>query len=1114
MNKFKTLNIVFGWISFAVAMITYGLTIEPTSSFWDCGEFISTAYKLQVGHPPGAPLFAMMARVFTVFAGDDVSKVAMMVNMFSAFVSALTIAFLFWSITALVQKIYRDMEPQKEFQWDGMKMFTAICSGLLGALAYTFTDTFWFSAVEGEVYALSSLFTAVVFWAILRWEQVADEPHADRWIVLIAYLMGLSIGVHLLNLLTIPALAFTYYFRKYKTDTRGVIITFITSVFVLLFIQYGIIQRAVGLAGVFDKIFVNSFHMNFGSGIIFYLVFLTAVFAGGIIYSVKKNIPALNLSLWSAAVIIIGYSSYGMIITRSVANTPMDENNPENVYSFISYLNREQYGDRPLFRGPFYDAKVIKSEKGDPIYIQAFVVKNKKGKAQETFTVLREAEAFIESHEDKANLKIVNEYVLNGHKPEYVYDPNRITLFPRMHSPEKNHIAEYEYWANMKKGEKPDFGDNIFFMFRYQFGWMYGRYFMWNFAGRENDNQGYGDPNKGHWMSGIPAVDEWSTGMPQTNLPDELKDNKARNRYYFLPLILGLIGFVFQLNKDKKAFTVVALFFLMTGLATVFYLNQPPVEPRERDYTFAGSFYAFAIWIGLGFMALMHYMKDLNKNDLMIPAVGAGLGIVGVVLGSATGNAGFGWMLVFISVIYAALIYLPNVLYKAIKQELMIGILFFIITMVSAPVLLAKENWDDHTRAKRYTARDTAFNYLNSCAPNAILFTNGDNDTFPLWYLQEVEGVRTDVRVVNLSLLNTDWYINQMKRKAYDGEPVPFGLKETEYRQGTRDIVYLDNWLEEQNSCMIDNTGRKCQQYYRVSDQMKKMLKGGERVDYFPSNKFILPIDSAKVVDNGTVPKGMEGRVKKYLAWELNKSYVLKSELMVLDLLANFNWDRPVYFAVTVGGRNYVGLENNFMLDGLAYRLVPFDTRSHDGQDGEVNTAVMYENFMKKFRWGNINDPEVYLDETNMRMTMNFRSNFVRLASKLLMEGKIKKATEVLDKAEELMPDSKVPYNYFTLMMADVYMKLGENDKAIALLTRLKERSEQWITYYGQVEKMSKSLQEELQRHEMVAQQCQAFIQKANEDKNKPAVKKQKNANEEVSPDSSTAPIKDSVEVN
>ncbi|MCX7744939.1 MAG: DUF2723 domain-containing protein [Flavobacteriales bacterium] len=1073
MNNFKKLNILFGWLSFAIAMVTYGLTIEPTTSFWDCGEFISTAYKLQVGHPPGAPLFAMMARIFTLFAGSDVSKVAIMVNLFSAFVSALTIAFLFWSITALVYKIYRDMAGEKNFQWDNHKVFTAIGSGLLGALAYTYTDTFWFSAVEGEVYALSSLFTAVVFWAMLKWEQVADEPHADRWIVLIAYLMGLSIGVHLLNLLTIPALGFIYYFRKYKPTTKGVIITLAISMAILLFIQYGIIQRAVGLAGVFDKLFVNTFGLGFGSGIIFYLILLTALFAFGIFYSIKNGKPVLNLALISSAVIIIGYSSYGMIITRSVANTPMDENNPENVYSFISYLNREQYGDRPLFYGPYYDAEIKESKPGDPIYIQAFLVKDKKNKTLGTFTVLREAQAFIENHPEKQNLKIVNQYVQNGHKPNMVYDPNRMTIFPRLHSSDPNHRSEYEFWANIKKGGKPDFVNNITFLFRYQFGWMYWRYFMWNFSGRENDNQGYGDANKGHWITGINAIDKWSTGMPQTNLPDELKENRGRNKYFMLPLVLGLIGLVFQLTRDKQAFTVVALFFLMTGLATVFYLNQPPIEPRERDYTYAGSFYAFAIWIGLAFMAIMHYMKDLHKNDLMVPAVAAGIGVLAYLVGSASGNEGMGLMVVVISLLYLAFVYIPHALYKAIKNQMAVGGLAFAAVMLSGPALLAKENWDDHTRAKRYSARDFAYNYLNTCAPNAILFTNGDNDTFPLWYLQEVEGVRTDVRIVNLSLLNTDWYISQMKRKAYDGLPVPFGMKETEYRQGTRDQVLMD---------------RESKQYYTVQDHMKFLLatnvnnqvqvNRNDKLYYLRSNKFILPVDSAKAVQNGIVPPGMENRIQKSLSWEVNKPYILKAEVMILDLLANFNWERPIYFAITVGSRNYFGLEKFFLLDGMAYRLVPFETKSHDGQEAEVNTPVMYKKFMEEFKWGNINHPDVYLDETNMRMTMNFRNNFTRLASKLMLEGKKEEAIKVLDKAEEIMPDFKVPYNYFSLLMGDLYVTLGAYEQAERVLSRLKERSEQWINYYAQLKITSSSIQDDLRRQEYVAQQCDLLLEK------------------------------------
>lgn len=1062
-KQFTRIDLFLGWTTILIAFITYSLTVEPTTSFWDCGEFIASAYKLQVGHPPGAPLFAMIARIFSMLAGGDVTKVALVVNLVSVASSAFTIGFLFWTIMAIIKKIKVISNNGQPVQWTPITAFGAFGAAFVGAVAYTFTDTFWFSAVEGEVYAISSWFTAIVFWAMLRWDEAANEPHADRWIILIMYLMGLSIGVHLLSLLTIPALGLVYYYRKYKGDGKGAFITLIVSMVIFLFITYGIIPETISLAGFTEKFFTNSLGTNFGTGLIVFIVvffgaivaaayffkskptlknvgtiilssligffiisalpggaFVKVIVQAGIVtagwYLCKKSYYISQLTLWSLLVIIIGYSSYGLIGIRSKANTPMDENNPENVFALRSYLNREQYGTRPLLYGPLYDVRPIGSEKTSPIYIPAYqVIKKGSKKPLKSFQIEREAKEFIAKDPNKKLLSIKEEYIVSDHKMEYKYPPGQMTLFPRIWSPE--HVSENEFWGGIKKGGKPDFGSNLQFFFKYQVGWMYLRYFMWNFVGRESDIQGHSQPLNGNWISGIGFLDKLRLGYPQTNLPKEIAENKGRNKYYFLPLLLGLIGIVFHFMKDRKGFWAVLTLFIFTGLMIVIQNNAPPIQPRERDYVFAGSFYVFAIWIGLGILGIIELLKNYAKmKDSVALAV--------------------------------------------------VPLTFFLV-----PIILAKENWDDHTRADRYTARDFAYNYLNSCAPNAILFTNGDNDTFPLWYLQEVEGVRTDVRVVNLSLLNTDWYITQMKRAAYDGKAVPFGLIEPEYRQGTRDQVLLDRSNEE---------------FYTVQDQMKflraadksniyKIPESNDELFYFKSNKFLIPVDSTKVVSDTTFKKDIRNRIMKVLPLTINKSSLLKADIMILDLLASFNWDRPVYFAITVGESNYLGLQEYFEVEGLAYRLVPYKVKSHDGQLGEINTETMYNNMVNKFKWGNMNKKGVYLDETNLRMTMNLRNNFYRLATALYQEGKNDKALKCLDKTEELMPDDVVAYNYFNLLIADLYLQLGQKEKATKITQILKERTQVDVDYYASVSN-KKIIESESDRSSQILNLCNQLL--------------------------------------
>jgi len=924
--NYQRINNLIGWITFFIASYVFISTIEPTGSFWDCGEFIATAHKLEVGHPPGAPLFLMLARIFILFAGDNVAQFPIMVNILSALMSAFTVLFLFWTITALSKKM---IIGKGEATMD--KILAIMGAGFVGAVAYTFTDSFWFSAVEGEVYASSSFFTAIVFWAIFKWENVADQPHNLRWLILIAYLMGLSIGVHLLNLLTIPALAFVYYFRKYPITKKGIFYTAALSVAILGFIQYGIIVGVISLAGSFDLLFVNTFGLPFGSGIIFYGALILTAIIWGLRYTKKHGKPILNTAILCCTFILIGYSSFAQIVIRSAANPPLDENDPENVFSFISYLKREQYGERPLFFGQYYNAKVVAQNEGAMNY---------------------------------AKINGEKKYVEAGKKITAEYEPNKTTIFPRMWSSQANHVAEYKKWADIKGDRTPSFGDNVGFFIQYQVIEMYWRYFMWNFAGRQNDLQGPGGITKGNWLSGIKFIDEMRLG-PQDHLPQSMLQNKGRNLFFMLPFILGLVGMFYHYSKDKKDAWVVMLLFFFTGIAIVIYLNGTPLQPRERDYAYAGSYYAFAIWIGIGVLGLFELLRK------KLPGTAA-------------------------------------------------AVLSIVLCTAAVPAVLAKDGWDDHDRSNTYTSRDFATDYLNSCARNAVLFTNGDNDTFPLWYAQEVEGVRTDVRVVNLSLLNTDWYINQLSRKYYDSDPIDISWTPDKYQLGRRDYIpFYDRGLKEpvELKDLVDFMGSD-------DPQAKARTNSGEEINYFPTKSFRLTVDSAAVMANGVVSPENASKIVKTMDWSVDGSYLMKNDLMILNILANNNWKRPIYFATTVGSDNYLNLEPYFQLEGLTYRIVPI--LSNTGNEivpGRVETSVMYDNVMNKFVFGNMNLGSVYLNENNLRMTTNFRINFSRLAEELLREGKKDSAVAVLNKCVEVMPDSTVPYNYFMTKIAELYYR-------------------------------------------------------------------------------------------
>ena len=998
LTQYKKWNNILGWLVFIVAAAVYILTSEPTASFWDCGEYIATSYKLQVGHPPGAPFFQLIGRFFSLFAFNDVSHVARMVNTMSAIVSGLTILFLFWTITLLGKKlVLRNGEMT-----DG-KIIAIFGSAIVGALAYTFSDSFWFSAVEGEVYASSSFYTAITFWAILKWDENADEKHAFRWLILIAYLIGLSIGVHLLNLLAIPAIVFVYYFRKFKTTRKGVITSLLLSLVLLVGVLYGIIPEIASLSGFFERIIVNSLGLPFGSGTIVYFAILIAAILWGFYYSKKHHKIVLNTIILSLVFLLIGYSSFFILVIRSNADTPIDENNPDNATALVSYLERDQYGSTPLFYGQYYNAPVIDYKDGDPVYTKAYIVMSG-NQQQSTFFSEFAAKQYIEKNKNIPNLSIKGKYVITddkkGDKP--VYDPKFTTVFPRMWSnSDPQHANAYKDWGKVKgipitvqgrNGEpetliKPTFLENLRYFFTYQLNYMYFRYFMWNFAGKQNDLQGRGDVLNGNWISGIPFIDNLMLG-PQDNIPETLH-NRGTNKFYMLPLILGLVGLFFHMKKDLYSGWVVALLFFLTGIAIVIYLNQYAYQPRERDYAFAASFYAFAIWIGLGVYAIFDYLSQ--KIEPKVAAVVATLACTLLV-----------------------------------------------------PTIMAKEGWDDHDRSNRYTALNFAENYLNSCAPNAILFTNGDNDTFPLWYAQEVEGIRTDIRVINLSLLNTDWYVDQAKRKAYNSEPVPFSLTKEQYIQGTRDFVLFDKSANTEGVYVNikDAIG------FISDDNNTRMMSNHKMMSYFPTDKFSIPVNKDVVIKNGIVDASKRDSIVDAVNWTMNGFGVQKAQLMQLDLLANFDWKRPVYFAITTGDEAYIGLENYFQIEGLAYRLIPINAHNTDGQQGSVNTAIMYNNIMNKFKWGNMTDQKVYMDETNMRMIMNFRNIFARLANALLDEGKKDSAIKVLDHCFEIMPDSRFGYNMFIMPLAEAYYKAGQPAKANKILARLLEINQKELAYY------------------------------------------------------------------
>ena len=1048
MKQYKLVDNILGWVAFAIAAFVYCSTIEPTASFWDCPEFITTGYKLEIGHPPGAPFFMLTANLFSQFASDP-TQVARMVNMMSALLSATTILFLFWSITHLTRKLI--LKDWSELTTS--KLIAIEASGMVGALIYTFSDTFWFSAVEGEVYAYSSAFTAIVFWLILKWEDHADEPHADRWLVLIAYMTGLSIGVHLLNLLCIPAIVLVYCYRKYPNiETKGSLLALAISFVIVAAVLYGVVPGIITVGGWFELLFVNVLHCPFNTGEIIYIILLvaaviwaiyetytdknelrqniafllsiallgipfygygwTAVVIGIIILAAlwfvlnrklkveKKVLPLINArmkntTLLCLLMLMIGYSSYALIVIRSSANPPMDQNSPEDIFTLGNYLSRDQYGDRPLFFGQAYTSQVKLTQEGNMCR-----------------PVMKEG-APIWQRKEKASSDEKDSYFIVSHKNRYEYAQNM--FFPRMY--DAAHAQAYEDWMGGVDGTEvpydrcgenvmvkvPSQIDNIKFFLSYQCNFMYWRYFMWNFAGRQNDIQGNGELEHGNWISGIPFIDNARLG-DQSKMPDELKNNKGHNVFYCLPLLLGLIGLFWQAWRGKRGirqFWVVFFLFFMTGLAIVVYLNQTPLQPRERDYAYAGSFYAFAIWCGIGVAAIIDLLKKYLKVD-------------GVVISA----------------------------------------LVAIITLL-VPIQMASQTWDDHDRSGRYCCRDFGQNYLMTLQDKGypIIFTNGDNDTFPLWYNQDVEGVRTDTRVCNLSYLQTDWYIDQMRRPAYDSPSVPILWPRLDYCSGTNEYVEIQPSAKEE-----------LKQFYREYPEEAKRQFGDEPFElknilkYWVRSKnadmHIIPTDTVYVtIDKEAVKKsGMmmasDSIPDKMVISLAGKRALYKGDLMMLEIISQCNWTRPIYVALTVGSENYMNLGDNFVQEGLANRITPFTTNKPGAKN--FDTEKTYNNIMNRYKFGGLSAKGLYLDETVTRMCYTHRNLMATLALQLIAEEKSDKALKVLEKAEKEIPTYNVAHNFRSgsLDIAQAYALLGKDAKAKEVINDLWKTAAQYLEWY------------------------------------------------------------------
>ncbi|MBY5950701.1 DUF2723 domain-containing protein [Algoriphagus marincola] len=936
MLNFKQLNNITGWVVFVIATLVYILSVEQTASFWDPGEFIAVSYKLQVPHPPGAPFFLLVYRMFSFMAFGNELEIAYWMNVGSAVFSGLTILFLFWSITLFGRKLFGVVSGEESKG----QTISLLGAGIVGSLIYTFSDSFWFSAVEAEVYAMSSFFTAIVIWAFLKWDVIKDPREENKWMIFIAYLVGLSIGVHLLNLVALPALALIYYFKKYPNpNLKGAAIAFVLGGVALVIINNIIIPGLPSLAGSTEIFFVNSLSLPFGSGIIFFIAaFFTALYFG-YRYSYKKEMAGLNTILLSLIFILIGYSSYTLIVIRANQDPVINENAPKDIISYVSYLKREQYGYRPLLHGQYFTAKLTDQVEGDPIY--------RKGKDKYEI----------------ADYQLVN-----------TYEKEKTTILPRVYSTQENHKRIYRQKLGLREGQDPTFGDNLRFMFSHQLGHMYWRYFMWNFSGRESDF------TDAPWIGITDAFSD--------KFPDYIKENKGHNNYLMLPLLLGIIGLFFQAKVDPKSFYVNLMLFLMMGVVLVLYLNSPPVEPRERDYIYVGSFYAFAIWAGMGVLAIAHGLGKVTKN----------LATAGI-----------------------------------------------IATLLTLPVagLMAAENWNDHNRKGRYFSVDAARNFLASCAPNAILFTGGDNDTFPLWYVQEVEGFRTDVRVIVLSYFDTDWYVDQMTRPANESEPLPFSLSPERYQKGTNDVLYV---MEREGLDAI--SAREYIKLLNSGSNLLKMQTGGKsEINMVPSRNLILEVDSAAVFQKGIIPEEFEPLFTPQINLQIKGQYVTKGTMMLIDLIATNNWERPIYFNNTSLATIGINVSDHVVMEGLTYRLLPIRKPSFIREE-LVNADLSYENFMEKFAFRGMDNPDAYLDEEYRRFASNHRSAVNSIAMALLDRDQIDRAAEVLNKGLEVMPDEAIPYDLSSGQSVPLFFEVGEDDKALDIVDKVSKRSLDMIEFY------------------------------------------------------------------
>lgn len=954
-NLFRKANTLLGWLVFVISGVVYLLTLEPSVSFWDCGEFIAASYKLQIGHPPGAPFFLITQRIMSLLA-PSADLAARFMNAFSALASGATIMFLFWTITILAQKIVPDNQSNRI----SLSEIIILASGLIGSLTFAFTDTFWFSAVETEVYAYSSLFTAVVFWAILKWEAVAGQPRADRWIILIAYLMGLSLGVHLLNLLAIPAIALVWYYKTHKPTLKGILVTLLISFVLIAFIMWGIIQGTARFAIYIEVFFVNVLHLPYNSGLLFFIVLVLSLCTALTIYAHKTGKAMLQLAMVSLALLYIGFGSYAIISIRSGANPPMDQNNPDDAVSLMNYLNRQQYGETPIIFGYYYNAPAVGYEKGKPTYYA------KGGK-----------------------------YIKTEGEKRYRFDDRFKTFFPRMYSSQDAHESAYKSWGKIKGHQVsingrnetiPTFSENLRFFFTYQLDHMYTRYFMWNFSGRQNDIQGYGDPLNGNWLTGIGFIDKARLGH-NGKQPASMANPKTTNRYFMLPFLLGLAGLIFQYSKRNRDFLAVLLLFFMTGIAIVIFLNQTPYQPRERDYAYAGSFYAYAIWIGLGVTALSHWLER---------------------------------------------IFAP-------KQALIVTI----VISLMIPVLVFSQNYDDHDRSGRYIARETGKNYLRSCEKDAILFTYGDNDTFPLWYAQDVEGFRPDIHICNVTLLSAAWYIDQMKQKVYQSDPLPIKMPNDKYEQNNRNIVLIQEAIDRpvELSQMLS---------LALSDdsRAKVSTQDGEQYSFLPSRKVKITVDKARVLASGTVSQKDADLIEDSIIFELKGRYISKNELAILDVLANNNWERPVYFDLSVVQTSNIKLERYLQNEGFAFRFVPILNPTQNM--GRIDSDLLYRRLMDEMAWGGTDNPEVLIDEGIQRTIeiVQVKPSFIRLADQLFKEGDTTRSVAVLDRMYSILPFGRFNTSSNDIYSASLYYRLDQPEKGDQVLSHVADECFEKIGFF------------------------------------------------------------------